>query len=108
MKQIWKEQLLAIGAAYMAGSYAYSIEFMLRKPVIHFDAFQIGLLAISPVWFALHMSLLLLCTLGGLHHGRWNEDNTASFIAFGGVFLIVYFLVRAFQRRRRQQPNHSV
>jgi len=107
-----RRQALAIAAAYVIGSYAYSALFSLRMSAQDpcfspFAPVQLVLLAIAPVWFAVHMPLVLLCTVMTWGHGRgsWDDNNSASFLVFSLAFVVVYCGVLVLPNRLRRRPT---
>ena len=100
-----KKYVLSSAVAYVAGSYAYGVAFMLCTGT-GFSPAQIALLAASPIWLLLHVPLTVVCTLRGWH-GSWNADNTVSSISFAGAALVAWFVMRTFQNRNKNEPNQA-
>lgn len=104
-REPFKKHLRSGAIAYVAGSYAYAVAFMLCTGV-GFSPSQIALFAVSPIWLLLHVPLTVVCTLRGWH-GSWNVDNTVSSISFAGAAMVAWFITRVLQNRNKTEPNEA-
>ncbi len=102
-REPFKKHIRSGAVAYVTGSYAYAIAFMLCTGT-GLSPSQIALLAVSPIWLLLHVPLTVVCTVRGWH-GSWNIDNTVSSISFACAALVAWCVMRKIQNRNKTEPN---
>jgi len=105
VKRLLHKPAFAVIASYVVASYAYSGAFALsmRDPSSHpFGILQIALFAVSPIWFLLHICLVMLCTISGAR-GGWNAVNTVSSAAFVAAFCLTYCVARVLRAKIKMQ-----
>ena len=99
MKRIVTHRYTAVLVAYIVASYAYTVVFDWRMDVLDPTRQAVsGLLMAAPVWFLMHMPLVLLCTLNG-GRGGWDQTNSIAGIAFVVAFVTTLVVTRNVQRR---------